>query len=469
MNLPRTIPVDDLKKCAPEYDAQKIRVYQALYDGGTAMEAVKPLLIEPHDFELLDGGQSSKAYQTRLRRAPYARHVAGFIDWLVAATLRNPPMVQVTGPCSAESAEFYESLNDDCDGHQTPLAVQMRDAILEGVLHRRAYVNVNFPAPIAQAADARSLAGRFRLLPASAVEDWKTDIDGRLEWVRVHTYEGVRDPKREWAQSDRVRHVWAFIGSDKTQLYEAYHSRSKGWESKEAKRIGENAYAGGIPVWDICYRPGQWIMECCYDAARALFNRDASIEFLGDKFAFQILVLTTDRVGVEGVICKELSGLNLRPGESASFIAPSNGVLEPLFKSAEKLKKDLLDSIHASAQNAASIPQAGRLSGEAVAAMRDPMQVLLYSFAWPILDAYSKGLRRIIEVRRDPEGCAEIVGMDQFDKTTDDMQEELSDGTPEQRADGTSDGDDYGRAAAEEFSGARRVQPNTQNRAPAPV
>lgn len=414
-NFPRDIPIEDLRKTHAEYNPEKLNVYQALYDGGSAIDDVKEILLPQRAVEKMpdaEGVTGLAAYKERLARAPYTRRIAGFVDWMIAAMFLEAPRLEFEG--LSESAEkYYLGLEQNCDGRKTSLAQLMRDAVLEGMIHRRSYLSVEFPKTTAKQTDIESLRGSMRLFRAREVEDWEYDSDGSLHWIRWHGAEFLRSPTAPWKVPEKIRHVWAFITSDSTELYQA-QAKWPGdvYEKKEAQRYDTKTYAGGLPVFEIRYRAGQWIMETCYDIVRALFARDASIEHLGDKFAFQILVLTLNRASVKNVYLPDLGALLLQQGENANFVAPQ-AILDPLFKSAEKLRRDLMDSIQASAQNAASIPQAGRLSGDAVSKMREPLQVLLQSFARPVIEAFQSGIDRIITLRGDPKGSVRVIAPDQ--------------------------------------------------------
>ena len=425
LNLPASIKVDEIEKANPLYDSRKLALYQALYDGGSAMESVKPELLPVRAFEEKAGGTASREYQDRIKRAPYSRASAGFIDWLVAAVFFKPPVMVIDEGISPESQAFYSALHDNADGRGTPLAVMARDAVLQCALHRRSYIMVNFPFSSVHPSTPESMEGRFRLLSAAEIQDWEYDVTGALQWVKWHGEAKVRDEKMPWKKAENSRHVWLFFDELEATAFEATKAES-GWKDKEAKRIALKPYANGLPIFEINYRSGQWIMETCFDIVKALFIRDSSIEWLADKFAFQLLVINSNRALDDKIIIPDLGAVRLELGESLNFAAPQIGVLQPLFDSAEKLRKDLLNSIHASAQNAASIPQAGRLSGDAVDKMREPLHVLLYSFAWPVLDAFNRALNLLIKFRNDPEGCARIVGMDEYEANSKDLERAIN-------------------------------------------
>jgi len=84
------------------------------------------------------------------------------------------------------------------------------------------------------------------------------------------------------------------------------------------------------------------------------------------------------------------------------------------------LKENLYEVIQSTAMNAAAIPQAGRLSGEAVDKMRDPLHVLLDSFAWPVRDSFVRLKNEMAEYRGENPEDITIVGMGEFSVDMDD-------------------------------------------------
>jgi hypothetical protein len=418
-SLPATIPVVDLEKTGEEYDPKKLAVYQALYDGGSAIEPVKTQLLVMRELERSGSDAGFLQYQERLCKAPYVRYISGFIDWLVAAVFYREP--QIVAPKGSE--DFYKLLQDDADGKGTPLASLLRETVLECLLHRRGYLAVEFPTDTVRASDEGSKRATLRLVRASEVEDWQEDERGCLEWLRWHGSENVRPDNGSWKLPDRERHNWAFIDCNGMKVFSLDKKVQGTWIGKDAALSRTTVY-DGMPIFPVNYRSGQWIMETCFDVVRALFNRDASIEYLCDKFAFQILVLKLNRQATDDIVIPDLGAFKLQLGEDAGFISPSPAVFDPLFKSAEKLRRDLLNSVHASAQNAAAIPQAGRLSGEAVEKMQDPLHTLLYSFAWPVIEAANRALEMIARVRGEDE-AAYIIGADEYAATMDDMESEV--------------------------------------------
>ena len=459
MNLQARIPIDDLLAPGQEYSAAKLALYDALYAGGSKMETVKKTLLPVRRFETADG----PVYRERLALAPYVRRVAGFIDWLRAAMFfREPFIVYHDGV----DGEYWDALNTDADGQGISIAGQMRDTALECLKYQRCWLTVDFPASEARAIDPGSKDAKIRILGAEEVTDWK--MRGRvLDWVRLHGIEPLR-PEDEWKQPDRERHVWTFIDETASHLYEAIKrtkvdtKAEKGttidWleEEKKARLIETRAHAMGIPVFACCYADGQWIMEGTFDVARAMFQCDANIENLRDKMSFRILRLILDRNELGELVLPDLSALHLRPGENADFIGPDASLLDPLFKDAEKLKRDLLECVHASANNAANIPQAGRLSGEAVEKMRDPLKVLLWSFAWPVLDVFNKTIKHIARLRGEDPDAVEIVGLDDYDVTMDDAEKEIMRNGQDKDGDGNGaeeSGDHFGGSSDRGTSG----------------
>lgn len=431
MKYPASMKIEDLMRAGQMHDPARIALYQAFYDGGRAMEAVKPSLLPVRGFETKAGERDSTSYKERLEYAPYIRRVAGFIDWMRAAVFFREPMIVVTGNADAG---YWESMNDDATGDGTPLAGLMREAVLECQLHKRCWISCSFPGTTALVHDPETEEARLRLFRAREITDWQT-TNGVLEWVRCSGMDFLRPDAEPWKKPDRERHRWTFMDSEAMAIYEGIRllkndapsvpGSQSGFTSKDAKRIALLPYAGGLPLFVCEYGSGQWIMEATFDVAKAMFQCDANIEHLRDKMAFRILKLNVDRAVIADMILPDLCAMVLRPGEDAQFIGPGADLLAPLFQDAEKLRRDLMESIHASAQNAANIPQAGRLSGEAVQEMREPLRILLWSFAWPVLQAFTKAIKHIATLRGEDPNAVEIVGLDAYNVDMDDADGEI--------------------------------------------
>jgi hypothetical protein len=117
-------------------------------------------------------------------------------------------------------------------------------------------------------------------------------------------------------------------------------------------------------------------------------------------FAVPVLV-SDDNASIPSVQATQVMALCLKTGEDFKFVAPPTAVFSSLGEDIERLRNSMYECLQSIALNAAAIPQAGRLSGEAVDAMRMPMTTLINSFAWPIKDAMSRLVNFLREYRGD--------------------------------------------------------------------
>ncbi|MCX7934157.1 MAG: hypothetical protein N3A66_02735, partial [Planctomycetota bacterium] len=287
IELPTQIRVSDLTKTHREYNLDIIDDYQALYDGGhefrRRIERFLPRrkIEESAERVNLDG---ASMYEERKRCAGYVNRAGGLIDWIIAAILRNPPVI-----CLAEDVEsvraggepknpnsYWWSLNHNADGLWTPLRTICARLLRSSMLHNRSYLAVSFPRDEARLADVESLYARFFALGAREVDDWQRDDSGRLLWVRVHTVEMVRE--NVYSQPTAERHYWTYIDSDAMHVYTAerqlnQYGEARPWRNEDmAVLVSAKAHEfGRLPIFEIRTERGQWVMERIADVAIQLF------------------------------------------------------------------------------------------------------------------------------------------------------------------------------------------------------
>jgi len=117
------------------------------------------------------------------------------------------------------------------------------------------------------------------------------------------------------------------------------------------------------------------------------------------------------------------------------------------------------------AKEAAQIPQAGRLSGEAVREMRSPLDALLQSMLWPVVDQFYDTIDAIKKYRDEEELGVYIEGLATSASEVElrkilfgDVTEEDQDGTGREtriagREEGGEEGDEEGREEEEREEG----------------
>lgn len=421
MNYPAEIAVEVLQKTSPGFDAETLKIYNALYKGGKCVHDNKIMdgLLSKRDIEKTP--QGSAQYDRRKKRSPYVNRAGGMIDFFVASCYPQDPKITTSSP-----SPYFESLNLDCDGLGTPFCTLARNLLRETLITRRSYVRVDFPSAEGQVspADDEALGAVLTLVPATVVDDWQTDLKGRLEWVRLHNLEQIRDPGNPIAGVSKDRHTWTFYDGDQIAIYEALADLGGSFGPKDkARMISRSTHDfGRLPIFDLRASTSSWVMDRTFDVIKALFEREAGVTWALDAQCYAIPVLTLPNIGnIPTIFGNELMALVLENGSTLTFSAPPANIFEPLFRDIERLSSDLYETVQSMAINAAAIPQAGRLSGEAVDTMRKPLTTLLKSFAWPVKEA----LQRTLEALAKYRGEDLEITLEGFDNPSDVQMEDL--------------------------------------------
>jgi hypothetical protein len=390
LDLPPSLLVSDLLKPGAEYLADDIAEADALYHGGKKFaDRIEDFLVKR---KIEDSNKEH--YDLRKRRAFYVPYTGGLLDYIAAKALDKVLRIEAEG-----SDPYYESLLNDIDGAGTSLKTFAITCLIHAMLFRRAYVFPDFevPAVFGEYEDDARLA----MLEPQDIDDWQTNEKGHIEWVRSHTMELTRDPMKPYLPPEIETHYWTFFDSQNAYCYTASKPKNQSWGNDALAKI-EKVKAHGLaecPVFNVHVGENMEIFDRVKSVAVALFNREASITWALDMAAYATLVLLLDTTLVKEIVSSELAALKLRVGESANYISPPPGIFEPLFTDADRLKANLMDVVRAQGVNAADLPQAGRLSGAAVNAMREPSESILRSFADPVLEAINRALSAIAKKR----------------------------------------------------------------------
>jgi len=437
MAFPASIKIKDIEKTNPAYNADKVSDYDALYEGGDKFRDKIENFLTPRKSDK----KNPEDYKLRAERAPYCNHAGGLIDWLTAAVFRDEPAFIVDEEAGENTREYWEGLNDDANGLGWNLSAVAREALRQVLLQGRSYISVDFVNPSGSLADTDTMAAVIANLSAIEVDDW--DIkDGVLQWVRLHNVECLRDNSNPYIRQDKERHTWTYYDGQEIAIYEAVKDAGS-WVGEDAMKSDEQTHEyPHLPVYEVSVTPGQWVMERIRDVVVAIFNRDAAVCKYLDDGAFQLLVLTLNGdKDLSNLIMSDMSGIKLEINESVEWKAPQAGFYDPMNKDQKVLKENLYEVIQSTAMNAAAIPQAGRLSGEAVNALRDPLHVLLDSFAWPIRDAFVRLKNDLAKHRGEDPKLITVTGMGEYVVGMDDMKSYLTgeDGEPTQTVDGEQD------------------------------
>ena len=426
LDFPQTIPVRDIEQTSGAYDANKIGKHSALYVGGDCFrDRIDEFLIRrPSECSTNPAGRDN--YAARKRRAPYINRAGGLIDWFVASVFRIEPMFICDPALPQSSIDYWTGLNRNADGLGTPLPALARRALKEVMLNLRSYFQVIFPQQSVSPADPSSADATLDVISAIEADDWCEDGAGRLEWLRSHNVRGV-EHSEFWAKSDDQVHSWTYYDEEAIAVYEAVKRHGQ-WADQAAVLTEYMTHEFGLPVFEIRAGHGQWVMERIADVVIALFNRDASVCKYLDDSAFQVLAISTQKQ-LDQIVAQDLMALSLEPGDSVRFLAPENGFYGPLSGDQDRLKQALYEVVQASAINAmATQTQNARQSAKAKQIDRDPLQVLLASFAWPVRDALERAKDQLAEFRNEAPDAIHLAGMDEFTETLADAREFITGG-----------------------------------------
>jgi hypothetical protein len=416
--MPERIPVKALESSASEYYADKMREYNALYEGGEAFENEKREFLPKRPIEKAQETVGGNAhYDSRLASAFYTNYAGGIVDWFSAKIVENKPRIVVGDGVKDTTREYWESLNDNADGKGNPLVTLCRWAARGVIVNLRSYFAVDF-----QSDDAQD--GRIALMDALTVDDWDKDPDGQLLWVRRHTQEALRDESEPWAQPKMEAHYWTFFDGEQIVVYRA----EKGINARQfpenaiAEKINDSEHDFGMPVFDVRSDKSMWIMDRIREPIVKLFRREASLNWYLDSLCYQMPVFTLGNTEkYKAIPVTPLGAIVLETGEDAKFLTPNPGGFEPNFKAVEQCKQSFYESLQVLAKETTTIAQAGRMSGEAVDAHRKPMEVLIGAFGWPIEDALNRLVEALKEHRGEQDADIRVEGFGVVDVDDDEL------------------------------------------------
>ncbi|MFQ5410416.1 MAG: hypothetical protein ACE5FI_18560 [Anaerolineales bacterium] len=403
--------VKDLRSTSPYYDAGKIQRYQALYCGGDLFRnKIDQFLIKRRSEERqIKGLASVDMFRERAKWAQYINRAGGLIDWFRAAVF--PDLRLTVENAEDERAEYWLGLNEDADGRGRPLAMVARDVLVQALVHGRAYLRAHVKTEEATRSDPESYRVWMRPLTPASVIDWSStaDDDEDLDWVKIYSALPMRSPGAVYGADAVVRHRWVVTSETEITTYEAVQRGPQPLdEGLMVEGITRPHDFGELPIFDARITPDQWVMDRIADVVVSLYNAEAALSYALMMQAYAQPVFHLVDSDLSKVVVSEAHAIRLEAGEKFEYVTPPANVFEPLASNIERLKSAFYEVLQAMAINAASIPQAGRLSGAAVSEMRDPMKVLLTSFASPILEVLWRWVRAVQAYRGDEDLQIEI-------------------------------------------------------------
>jgi len=389
MEFPKSVPVKQINSRHDNLDAEKTEKYMALYEGGSAMtDKIKKQIIIKRQNEVKF---QPEVYDQRVQRAYYINRAGGVIDYIVSNATMDTPRIMVSKNADDEQKRFWGYKNIDADGYGTPFASVFRQLLKDELVTKRPYIQV-------EVIDDR--IGINRLDPEIVI-DWGVYGDG-TPWVKTYAWNSIKpDP---FAEESGVEHIWTIYTQKESVVYKAISTKTDNplfqnpatqiYESDakaEAYLSTEDSVFGhdfpAMPI--IKANPHWWLMDRISENIMALYNAESDLSWVLAESAYPqgIIKLESEARFQQFYNKSEAAIWNLLPDEDYKIVSATGTDFEAHFKNVDRLKISLYESMQMMAKEASQIPQAGRLSGEAIKEMKNPLEALLQSFTWPILDA----------------------------------------------------------------------------------
>lgn len=386
--MPEALTVKALTSTNPKIDLGEIDLLMALYCGGKRFDKFKSEFLIYRQAETL--GLANP--QERLKRAQYVNRAAGLVDWLVASATDSEVAIVGDNP-------RWEELNKNVDGMGTPFPSLVRQLLADMLVARWPYV------------EARAVGNApytvWRRDPET-VYDFENNDDGSLAWIK--TCAKQQDRTTEYAAPDRLRVVITYYTPTDTVSYTVYEKDGQlctadGQALTEEDIVEPDASMsvyghdfGGVPIFRGNATKTHWLMDRISEALKAIYNTEVDLSFSLSQCAYaQLIFILESAKRANSITRSEAGAWVLQQGEEAKYLAPPNTAFDGLFRNLDRLTKSLGESLQMMAAETAAIPQAGRLSGDAVREHRRPLDSIVRAITWPVKDMLQRCLDAIAE------------------------------------------------------------------------
>lgn len=409
MAFPNKVDVKALDAEGREYDKCKLESYWALYAGGEFFRALEDKFIIKREIERNNTKFGIRSYEERKKFAAYMNRIGGFIDGSVAEITKDGVYIKVEGG-TEEQREYYESLNYNVDGSNTPFAQMVRKLLADEMISRDAWISSRV--------DPENPRHFYisRLNPVKVIDWVVQENDSALLYAKVKRVTEYREV--EYMPSKLMLCEWFLFDGKSAAVYEALYDGVRyvdtdGNAVQEATLREEISTEDfGMPIQKVCADRSQWVVDRVADTIVLLFNKELDHSFALAEAAYPQLVFNVEnRNNLSDIIKSEINAIVLEEGDKVQYLSPNRDAFEPMRENIERLKGSIHEVIQTMARDAASIPQAGRMSGETVREIRGPQEALKMSFAWPVYEALMSMLNKIKDFRTDDEISLDIVGL----------------------------------------------------------
>jgi len=401
------LKLKDLLAVNPDADLKRIGKYTALYEGGSAFELYKDQFIIKRQLECGGEGALSGAehFKERKKRAQYINRCSGVINWVVSTATKDNPMI-ATDATEESDIEFYSNLNKDTDGSGTPFNSLVRLLFTQMLVKQYPYLEVRAEG------EATKDDWKLNVIDSSSVLDYDIDDNNEVKWIKTHTRTAYRETT--YGAADGIQNIVTLYTEDATFGFVFYGKEGEYKDVNGNPLVPEDTVNsnpecsveshqfGTNPVFRGNSTSFHFVMDRLSEPLKALYNAEIDLAFaLATNCYPQLYLKLEDSNRVNQIIKDELSIILLMVTEDIGYVSPGTQAFESLFKNIDRLKSALTESMRMMSSEAAELPQAGRLSGEAVKQMRSPLESMISALSYPVQDVLMSGINAIREVRGD--------------------------------------------------------------------
>lgn len=430
-----------LNQFHPSYDAERIRKYDLLYEGG------EDIIKNASMFIHMQPEESAAAYNNRLKCASYKNYMAQIVNSYVAE-LFNRQMVVVAmqeekdgKQVPMETDAFYTSFFQDCDLMDTSLQLFMREMTAEAMVHGCAYVGVDFPkvdVSSIQSLKDEETSGADRAyvfeIDNASVINWEMDDFGSYKWVVLKT-ESWPQPTHDSPRDTRVTKFKVWQKKDGVVSYEVWQVETKKGKATEPNAELTLVDSGTVSFKEVpvlkLHFDEELSVGCLIGAQCAdLFRRKSALNYAQYRSLFALLVF---KQGPELPADGSLSEMSSNPfrGQQAVREARSRGgvaigsedeisFVEPAgasFEIAHECIKDDVDELnrvtHTMAQSLISNTTSVGRSGVSKMADNRAKEIVLSAFA-DVVKGFIRELYNFISAGRNEMFDWHVLGMDNY-------------------------------------------------------
>lgn len=397
-----------LQECHPDYDGEYLSKLDALYEGGKAFHAHKRGLLPKAAAEPMG------LYQERLSRATYANHTAPILNFFGAYLFSESPRVS--------GLEDYAGFEDDVDRKGSSWTSFWREAFIEALRRRTAWVWVNLPARSEDEVietrldEERSgaLDAFLTLLPD--VHSWEEGADGRLLWVMCRSQSTERaDPTQPRIPVWR----WTLIDGSQIRRWE-WRGEELGEEPKDEDDATELDVVehnfGELPVVRLEMPKGLWLGEKIYDPAVSAFQGRCDLDWGLYRGAHALLTITgrweakaspTVGPGYWLQLTRDKDG-----SDEAKYVEPSGATLKLLIEDLRERRQELYRVTQQMALAADAQSQHIAQSGESKKRDYQATEVVLAAYADVVLAAMNAAADLVAIARDIKPETVKVSGLD---------------------------------------------------------